>query len=76
MDQYKDMLENKFCSNIAPSASTGPPTLQCKLQWAISQKINYKNSHIQHIICNFIVFILCAIILVRGLFVISLKTRL
>ena len=25
MDQYKDMLENKFCSNIAPSASTGPP---------------------------------------------------
>ena len=23
MDQYKDMLENKFCSNIAPSASTG-----------------------------------------------------
>ena len=39
MDQYKDVLENKFCSNIAPSAGTGPPTLQCKLQWAISQKM-------------------------------------
>ena len=25
MEQYKDMLDNKFCSNIAPSASTGPP---------------------------------------------------
>ena len=35
MDQYKDMLENKFCSINAPSAGT----LQCKLQWAISQKM-------------------------------------
>ena len=24
MDQYKDMHENKFYSNIAPSAGTGP----------------------------------------------------
>ena len=31
-DQYKDMLENKFCSNIAPgpSARTGPPHFTMK----------------------------------------------
>ena len=41
MDQYKDMLENKFCSIIAPSASTGPPHFT--MCW--SKKAGAKNKH-------------------------------
>ena len=35
------MLENKFCSNIAPSASTGPPHFT--MCW--SKKAGAKNKH-------------------------------
>ena len=46
MDQYKDMLENKFCSNIAPSASTGPPHFTMQTTHTHSE-----NSEIGHFSC-------------------------
>ena len=40
LDQYQDMLEKKFCSNITPSAGIGShPCSMQNLQQAISQKM-------------------------------------